>query len=72
MSKRVYVVENTKTGEETLVRATNTVQARNAVSKSVYTAVLASQEALIAHVSAGKQVINAVEAAESDLPDGNF
>jgi hypothetical protein len=63
MSKRVYVVTNTTNDEVSLVRAANTVQARNAVAKSVYTASLASQEDLIAYISAGKTVVNAVEEA---------
>lgn len=60
--KRIYAVTNTATGSIQLIRAANTVQARNAAAKNTFEVKLATQDDLVDLVSAGCPVVDAVDA----------
>jgi nitrogen-specific signal transduction histidine kinase len=66
--KRIYSVLNTATNEISLIRAANTLQARNAAAKNTFQVSLATQDDLVSLVSAGCPVVDAVEATEPADP----
>lgn len=45
--KRIYLVRNTETGVERLVRAANVAQARNHISRDTLTVEVASQDQIV-------------------------
>lgn len=45
--KRVYIIRNTTTGDERLVRAINASQARNHVARDTFAVAVASQNQLV-------------------------
>ncbi|MCE2661155.1 MAG: hypothetical protein LW854_23495 [Rubrivivax sp.] len=46
--KRIYLVRNTETGDERLIRAANAAQARNHAARETFGVAVASQEQLVA------------------------
>lgn len=69
MSRRIYRVSSTRTGDEWLVRAHNQAQAIRHVVKNEYRAAVAGQETLIEMLSAGAKVLDTDDEPELDLDD---
>ena len=46
--KRIYLVRNTDTGDERLIRATNAAQARNHAARDTLAVAVATQDELVA------------------------
>lgn len=63
-NKRIYVV--TANNTNLLVNATSKQQAINHIAKGLMTAKVASQTDLVAHLTAGKKIVEAVEASEPE------
>lgn len=66
MSKRIYVVEDSVTGETHLVRAATTAGAVRALLASRFHAEVASQESLVRMVKAGVPVVDNNEPGEPE------
>lgn len=64
MSRRIYRVSSTRTGDEWLVRAHNQAQAIRHVVRDTHEVVVASQDRLVSLVQQGRAVEDANEAAE--------
>ena len=60
---RIYAVTNTTSGAVGLVRATSPSQAIRHVTRTLYSAEVASQEALVAALGDGVSVVDASESA---------
>lgn len=60
---RIYAVTNTSSGAVGLVRATSPAQAVRHVTRTLYTAEVASQEALVTALGDGVSVVDATETA---------
>ena len=66
---RIYTVTNTTTGAESLVRATHRAQALSHVAKATFAIEVATQDKLVALVSAGAKVADATaEVVQTPLP----
>ncbi|MFB3910468.1 MAG: hypothetical protein ACE15D_18920 [Candidatus Eisenbacteria bacterium] len=64
---RIYVVTNKATGQHRLVRAANSIQARNHVARESFGVLLASQDDLVRLVGSGQTV----EAAGAPVNEGD-
>lgn len=67
MTKRIenprhYIVENTKTGDEWLVRAMHKARAEKAVNEMQYRTRLATQDDIVRLISAGQKVTDTMAA----------
>ena len=63
-NKRIYVVVANKINY--LVNATSKQQAINHIAKGLVTAKVASQTDLVAHLTAGEKIVEAVETSEPE------
>jgi hypothetical protein len=69
MTRRVYRVASSRTGDEWLVRAHNAAQAIRHVVRGEFHAAVASQETLIEMLGAGAKVLDTNDEPELELDD---
>lgn len=55
-SKRIYLVRNTDTGDERLIRAATAAQARNHAARDTLAVAVATQDQLVALLTGDEQV----------------
>lgn len=53
--KRIYLVRNTNTGDERLIRAANASQARNHAARDTLAVAVATQDQLVALLTSGER-----------------
>jgi hypothetical protein len=69
MTRRVYRVASSRTGDEWLVRAHNAAQAIRHVVRGEFHAAVASQETLIEMLGAGARVLDTNDEPELELDE---